>query len=71
MRRVDECTQEAVDAHGGDGFCVAFRGEGGGEDGEDRVAESRGEFIQTETFIAEEEFRIRPGAPFRTVYMIA
>lgn len=68
--RLDELPEEAVDAHGGEGFGVAFGGEGGGKDGEDGGAEGGGEFVEAETFVAEEELGVRPGAPFGAVDVV-
>ena len=69
-RGADELAEEVVDAHGGDGFGVAFGGEGGAEDGHDRGDNFGGLVLEAEAFVAEEEFRVGPASPFGGVDVV-
>ncbi len=44
-RGFDQITQKTIDAHCAEGFCVAFRRQSGGQDGEDGVADWDRQFV--------------------------
>lgn len=68
---VDQLAEKVVDAHGFDGLVVAFWRERRLEDVHDGVADGRGDFVETQAFVAEKEFGVGPCAPFRRVDVVA